>query len=617
MRDDEARYEAVSSRDARFDGEFFFAVATTGIYCRPSCPAVTPKRVNVRFFPSAAAAQAAGFRACRRCRPDAVPGSAEWNVRADLVGRAMRFIGDGVVDREGVGGLARRLGYSARQVQRQLTAELGAGPVALARARRAHTARVLLQTTALPVTELAFAAGFASIRQFNDTMREVYAGTPSELRAAAGRGGAAGGGAGTSRGGGAGRGGGTRGSVRNGAGAGPAGAGPGGAEPGGAEPGGAEPGGAGPGGTGAGGGPAPAGIPLRLAYRGPYAGAEIFDFLQVRAVPGIEEVRGPRGGRTYRRTLRLTHGSGIAEVDEPGGPAGRRRPPAGLVCPAARGAGGGWLECRLRLTDLRDLPTAVQRVRRLFDLDADPYAVAERLGADPLLGPLVAECPGLRSPGTVDAGELAVRTVLGGPPERAAALVRRYGTPLDAADGGLTHLFPEPGELTGTEIAEPVRTLCTALADGAVLLDVGADRGAAERVLAALPGVGPRAAAYVRMRALGDPDVGAAAQGRGQERYGHGTVGPAAGWRPWGAYALHHLWHAGLLPAGEMVTGEAPEEPEAPEAPEEPEAPEASEAAEALEAAEAPRPSEPCRTAEVPPMADRPACAVAVRTGCR
>ncbi|BCK67659.1 hypothetical protein Srufu_016120 [Streptomyces libani subsp. rufus] len=167
---------------------FFFAVVTTGIYCRPSCPAVTPKRMNVRFFPSAAAAQAAGFRACRRCRPDAVPGSAEWNVRADLVGRAMRLIGDGVVDREGVGGLARRLGYSPRQVQRQLTAELGAGPVALARARRAHTARVLLQTTVLPVTELAFAAGFASIRQFNDTIREIYAGTPSELRAAAGNG---------------------------------------------------------------------------------------------------------------------------------------------------------------------------------------------------------------------------------------------------------------------------------------------------------------------------------------------------------------------------------------------------------------------------------------------
>ncbi|MEV0374970.1 AlkA N-terminal domain-containing protein [Streptomyces sp. NPDC050636] len=490
--DDEARYEAVSSRDARFDGEFFFAVTTTGIYCRPSCPAVTPKRVNVRFFPSAAAAQSAGFRACRRCRPDAVPGSAAWNVRADLVGRAMRFIGDGVVDREGVGGLAQRLGYSARQVQRQLTAELGAGPVALARARRAHTARVLLQTTSLPVTELAFAAGFASIRQFNDTIREIYAGTPSELRAAAAR---------------------PRGS--------------------------------------AGARPSPSGIPLRLAYRGPYAAAEIFDFLQARAVPGVEETRGERGDRTYRRTLRLTYGSGIAEVDEHGGTRPRRRPPAGLVCPAARGADGGWLECRLRLTDLRDLSTAVQRLRRLFDLDADPYAVAERLGADPRLGPLVAERPGLRSPGTVDPEELAVRTVLGGPPERAAELVRSYGKPLDVADGGLTHLFPAPGELTGAEVEEPVRVLCTALADGAVLLDAGADRGAAERALAALPGVGPRAAAYIRMRGLGDPDVGTGT-GRGTQTGVEVAAGVEDAWRPWGAYALHYLWSAGLVPSGEM-----------------------------------------------------------------
>ncbi|MGW4104154.1 Ada metal-binding domain-containing protein, partial [Streptomyces sp. NPDC004976] len=175
--DEDSRYEAVRSRDARFDGAFFFAVETTGIYCRPSCPAVTPKRPNVRFFATAAAAQGAGFRACRRCRPDAVPGSAEWNVRSDAVGRAMRLIADGVVDREGVAGLAARLGFSARLVQRQLTGELGAGPVALARAQRAHAARVLLQTTGLPVTEIAFAAGFASVRQFNDTVRAVYATT--------------------------------------------------------------------------------------------------------------------------------------------------------------------------------------------------------------------------------------------------------------------------------------------------------------------------------------------------------------------------------------------------------------------------------------------------------
>ncbi|MFI7104499.1 DNA-3-methyladenine glycosylase 2 family protein [Streptomyces sp. NPDC050161] len=474
--DDATRYRAVSSRDARFDGEFFFAVTTTGIYCRPSCPAVTPKRANVRFYPSAAAAQAGGFRACRRCRPDAVPGSAAWNVRADLVGRAVRLIGDGVVDREGVAGLARRLGYSTRQVQRQLTAELGAGPVALARARRAHTARVLLQTTALPVTELAFAAGFASIRQFNATMREIYAGTPRELRASA---------------------------------------------------------------TACAGratGPAPGGIPLRLAFRGPYAATEIFDFLAAGAVAGVEEIRGPRGCRTYRRTLRLPYGTAVAEADERTGHPPRRRPLTGPACPP-RGAEGGWLEGRLRLTDPRDLATAVQRLRRLFDLDADPYAVAERLGTDPLLGPLVAARPGLRSPGAADPGELALRTVVGGPPQRAAELVEAYGKPLDAADGGLTHVFPTAAELADAAVPEPVRALCAALADGRLVLDAGADRDAAERALRQLPGVGARAAAYIRMRALGDPDAG--------------PDGAAGAWRPWRAYALHHLWAAGRLTAAE------------------------------------------------------------------
>lgn len=317
--DEETRYEAVSSRDARFDGEFFFAVETTGIYCRPSCPAVTPKRKNVRFYPTAAAAQGNGFRACRRCRPDAVPGSADWNVRADVVGRAMRMIGDGVVDREGVPGLAHRLGYSSRQVQRQLNAELGAGPVALARAQRAHTARVLLQTTGLPVTEIAFAAGFASVRQFNDTVRQIYARTPSELRTEAGTG------LGTA--------------VRE---------------------------------------ARTTGIPLRLAHRGPYAAREVFDLLAAETVARIEEVSGETGARTYRRTLRLPHGTGIAAVDE-------------------RSA-GNWLDARIHLTDLRDLTTAVQRLRRLFDLDADPYAVDELLGADPLLAAGVAARPGCARP---------------------------------------------------------------------------------------------------------------------------------------------------------------------------------------------------------------------------
>src|SRR3954447_17681327 len=180
--DHERCVRAVQSKDARFDGWFFTAVLTTRIYCRPSCPVVPPKVENMRFYPSAAAAQQAGFRACKRCRPDASPGSPEWNDRADLVARAMRLISDGVVDRDGVPGLATQLGYSVRQVQRQLQAELGAGPLALARAQRAQTARLLIETSSLPMADVAFAAGFASIRAFNETVQEVFATSPSELR---------------------------------------------------------------------------------------------------------------------------------------------------------------------------------------------------------------------------------------------------------------------------------------------------------------------------------------------------------------------------------------------------------------------------------------------------
>ncbi|WP_333738690.1 bifunctional transcriptional activator/DNA repair enzyme AdaA [Streptomyces sp. IBSBF 2806] len=455
MTDQETRYEAVRSRDARFDGEFFFAVETTGIYCRPSCPAVTPKRHNVRFFATAAAAQGSGFRACRRCRPDAVPGSAEWNARADVVGRAMRLIGDGIVDREGVGGLADRLGYSARQVQRQLTAELGAGPVALARAQRAHTARVLLQTTGLPVTEIAFASGFASVRQFNDTVRAVYATTPTELRAA------------------------VRAAHRT------------------ATP--------------------SAGIPLRLAHRGPYHAQAVFDLLQREAVGGVEEVSGPLGRRTYRRTLRLPYGTGIVAVDERTGAPGR----ASAVHP------GGWLDARLHLTDPRDLTTAVQRLRRLFDLDADPYAVDERLGTDPRLAPLVAARPGLRAPGAADPEEYAVRALVGR--VRAERLVRAYGKVLDAPCGTLTHLFPEPAVLAESEPDGPLGALVAALADGALRLDPGVDRDDAQAALLALPGLDAAAVAAIRARALGDPDVAPP-----------GADVPDT-WRPWRTYALHHL----------------------------------------------------------------------------
>jgi len=183
--DFERYYRAVESRDARFDGWFITAVRTTGIYCRPSCPTpVRPKRENIQFYPTAAAAQLAGFRACKRCRPDASPGSPEWNVRGDLVGRAMRLIAEGTVDRDGVDGLARRLAVSPRHLHRLLLSELGAGPLAIARAQRAQTGRTLIETTDLPFTDVAFAAGFESVRQFNDTVREVFALTPTALRAA-------------------------------------------------------------------------------------------------------------------------------------------------------------------------------------------------------------------------------------------------------------------------------------------------------------------------------------------------------------------------------------------------------------------------------------------------
>src|SRR5258707_12421980 len=183
MHDDFDRcYRAVQSKDARFDGWFVTAVRTTGIYCRPSCPVRPPFARNVQFFPTAAAAQRAGFRACKRCRPDVSPGSPEWNIRDDLVARAMRLIADGTVDREGVGGLAARLGYTTRQLQRLLQAETGAGPLALARAQRAQTARVLIETTDLLFGDIAFAAGFSSISQFNDTLCLVCDSTPTQLR---------------------------------------------------------------------------------------------------------------------------------------------------------------------------------------------------------------------------------------------------------------------------------------------------------------------------------------------------------------------------------------------------------------------------------------------------
>ena len=397
--DDEQRYTAALSKDARFDGVFFCAVRTTGIYCRPSCPAITPKRVNIVFYPTAAAAQQAGFRACKRCRPDASPGSPEWNVRSDVAGRAMRLIADGVVDRSGVDGLAARLGYSARQVGRLLTAEVGAAPLALARAQRARTARVLIETTKLPMGDIAFAAGFASIRQFNATILEVYDIAPRVLRERA---------AARDRAGRSGR------------------------RP--VPPVAADGHGTASGHGTAGGHGAAGVLRLRLPFRPPIDLERLFGFLGARAIPGVEVATADR----YARTISLPHGSGVLSLR--------------LV------PGSSWVDCSLALSDLRDVTAAVQRCRRLLDLDADPAAISGFFAGDPALGPLAAGCPGRRAVGAVDGNEIAIRAVLGQQVSVAAA--RRLGARLAALCGRRCRRSPSAardGGLGPTGRREPGR----------------------------------------------------------------------------------------------------------------------------------------------------------------
>lgn len=483
--DDEQRYAAVASKDARFDGVFFTAVTSTGIYCRPSCPAITPKRENVRFFTTAAAAQEAGFRACKRCSPDASAGSPEWNIRADVTARAMRLIADGTVDRDGVAGLAAKLGYEQRQIRRLLASELGAGPLALARAQRAQTARVLIETTSLPVSDIAFASGFSSIRQFNATILEVFDMSPVRMR--------------------------ERAAARTAL-----------ADPAASAP--------------------PGVIQLRLPYRPPLDAARLLGFLATRAIPGVEEVR----GGTYRRTILLPNGPGILSLS----PTSSR------------------VECELELDDLRDVPSAVQRCRRLLDLDADPAAVSAFLGEDPVLGPLARTCPGRRSPGHADGDELAMRAVLGQQVSVAAArklgarLVATYGKPLSAPSGTLTHLFPSAATIAAADPetlpmpaarARCLTGLAAALASGEISLHPGADREAEMARLLALPGIGPWTASYIRMRGMSDPDVFLPTDGgvmRAMKRLGGARAAPAAvpvsaeSWRPWRSYAVHHLWAA-------------------------------------------------------------------------
>ena len=469
-------FNAVKSRDARFDGWFYTAVKTTRIYCRPSCPAITPKPTNVRFFPTAAAAQAAGFRACKRCRPDAAPGSPEWNVRGDTVGRAMLLISDGVVEREGVAGLAARAHLSERQLRRLLVEELGAGPQAIARAQRAQNARILIEGTDLKFSEIAFASGFKSIRQFNDTVREVFASTPTQLRRT------------------------KKAPVA----------------------------------------PTVGVVSLRLPYRKPFD-AGVLKFISLRAVPGIEEI----DGGTYRRTLKLPHGPAVTDLS----------------------IADDHVACKLRLKDIRDLQTAVQRCRWLLDLDSDPIAITEHLSSDRSLRKLVKARPGLRIPGSTDGAELAMRAVLGqqvsvvGAVTLAGRLVAAYGKPLTAPDGKLTHVWPDAEVIAEADLDEigmpgarksALRALAAAIAGDDISIAPGADRQSTFEKLLALPGIGPWTAAYVSMRALADPDAFLPSDlgvKKGLEQLGYaGTprsaVETAERWRPWRSYAVQYLWTA-------------------------------------------------------------------------
>lgn len=495
--DAELAFRAVSARDPRFDGRLFVGVLSTGIYCRPSCPSRTPLPENCVFHRSAAACVSAGFRACRRCRPDAQPGSRDWDLDADLAGRALRLLEQGVVDEEGVEGLAARLAVSPRHLHRILVAQLGAPPAELARTRRAQLARMLIDETDLPLAQVAFAAGFRSVRQFNDVMRAHVGAPPSSLRRAER-------------------------AERSGAGRGRAGQG--GAERGGAEQ--ARGGRVAPGGAGDG------ALELRLRHRAPFDADAWLAHVAARAVPGLEEVE----GRVVRRVLPGRTGPVLAELDLTDG-----------------------VVARLVLPHLDELSRAVGRLRHWADLDADPARVDEVLGEDPVLAPLVAARPGLRVPGTVDAAELALRTVLGQQVSVAGArtltgrLVAALGRP---TPWGL-HAFPTPAAVAGAGVpglrplgltgarAAALAALAAAL-DGGLDLDPGADRERSRAALAALPGIGPWTVDYVTLRALGDPDVFPAHDLVLRQVLGGVTPAEARRraerWRPWRGYAAQHLW---------------------------------------------------------------------------
>lgn len=475
------------ARDARFDGRFFVGVRTTGVFCRPICPAVAPAERNVEYFPTAAAAAEAGFRSCLRCRPECAPGTPAWAGVSTTIARALRLIADDTLQEDRVEDLAARLGVGARHLRRLFVEHLGATPVAVFQTRRLLAAKRLIDETNLPLTRVAMAAGFGSVRRFNAAFRDTYGRSPRALRE---------GGAARERG---------------------------------------------------------PGFSFQLRFRPPFDWHAMLAFFGARAIPGVEAV----DGRAYRRTIAIGADAGwfeVAAVDE------------------------GALRLTIDIADTAALLRIVSRVRRQFDLDADPMAIDPHLAADPVLAPLVAARPGFRVPGAWDGFELGVRAILGQQVSVKAAttlagrLVRAFGRPLQPPDGagrvaalpaGLSHLFPLPAVLADADLApiglpaaraNTIRNLARAIVEGQVSLTGDVDPVEARARLRRLPGVGEWTAEYIALRALGDPDAFPAgdlgvlrAMGMRSARE---VVARARSWQPWRAYATLHLWSAMSAPGG-------------------------------------------------------------------
>jgi AraC family transcriptional regulator of adaptative response / DNA-3-methyladenine glycosylase II len=454
------------SRDPRFDGRFFVGVTSTGIYCRPICPAPSPKERNVRYFPSAAAAGEAGFRPCLRCRPEASPGTPAWVGSSTTVARALRLIDEDGLSDTSLEALAERLGIGSRQLRRLFLKHLGATPVAVVQTRRLHFAKTLIDQTDLPFTQAALAAGFGSIRRFNASFQTLYGRTPRELRQLARR---------------------------------------------------------------SGGGRAEQ-YRFQLSYRPPLEWGRLLAFLAPRAIPGVEVV----DADSYRRTISLQGKRGTIDVRL-----------------------GRGLELSIDFPDVRALILIVDRVRRLFDLRADPSEIHAQLTRDPLLAGFR---PGLRVPGAWDGFELAVRAILGqqvsvkGATTLAGRLVRAFGEPMNGADG-LTHVFPTPEALACADYssiglpaarAEAIRQVASTVARGELTFSSAADSASFIERFKKVPGIGEWTAQYVAMRALGEPDAFPAAD-LGLLRATGFTAAKqlearAERWRPWRAYAAMHLW---------------------------------------------------------------------------